>query len=57
MSAISMKGVDPCSPASATCFRRANRSALLTGLMLIDEGYAAEEAIDLIRDLRSAQVL
>jgi dual specificity protein phosphatase-like protein len=34
-----------------------NRSALLTGLMLIDEGYLAEDAIDLMRDLRSPHVL
>jgi hypothetical protein len=34
-----------------------NRSALLTGLMLIDEGYLAEDAIDLMRDLRSPRVL
>jgi hypothetical protein len=30
-----------------------NLSALLAGLMLIDEGYLVEDAIDLMRDLRS----
>lgn len=34
-----------------------NRSALLTGLMLIDEGYPSEDAIELMRNLRSPQVL
>jgi protein-tyrosine phosphatase len=34
-----------------------NRSALLAGLMLIAEGYSAEDAIDLMRDLRSPHVL
>jgi Dual specificity phosphatase, catalytic domain len=34
-----------------------NRSALLTGLMLTDEGYLAEDAIDRMRDLRSPRVL
>jgi protein-tyrosine phosphatase len=34
-----------------------NRSALLTGLVLIDEGYPAKEAIDLMRTLRSPYVL
>jgi protein-tyrosine phosphatase len=34
-----------------------NRSALLTGLVLIDEGYRAEDAIELMRNLRSPYVL
>jgi protein-tyrosine phosphatase len=34
-----------------------NRSGLVTGLMLIDEGYRAEDAIHLLRDLRSPLVL
>jgi len=34
-----------------------NRSALLAGLMLVDEGYRAKDAIELMRDLRSPQVL
>jgi hypothetical protein len=34
-----------------------NRSALLTGLVLIDEGYRPQEAIDLMRSLRSPYVL
>jgi len=34
-----------------------NRSALLTGLVLIDEGYQAQDAIDLMRSLRSPYVL
>ena len=34
-----------------------NRSALLTGLVLIDEGYRAQDAIDMMRTLRSPYVL
>jgi hypothetical protein len=34
-----------------------NRSALLTGLVLIDEGYQAQDAIELMRSLRSLYVL
>jgi protein-tyrosine phosphatase len=34
-----------------------NRSALLTGLVLIDEGYRATDAIELMRSLRSPYVL
>ena len=34
-----------------------NRSALLTGLVLIDEGYRAKDAIALMRNLRSPYVL
>jgi protein-tyrosine phosphatase len=34
-----------------------NRSGLMTGLVLIDEGYAAEDAITLMRHLRSPFVL
>jgi dual specificity protein phosphatase-like protein len=34
-----------------------NRSALLTGLVLIDEGYKAKDAIRLMRKLRSPYVL
>jgi protein-tyrosine phosphatase len=34
-----------------------NRSALLTGLVLIDEGYRAKDAIALMRKLRSPYVL
>ena len=34
-----------------------NRSALLVGLMLIDEGYRAGDAIELMRRLRSPYVL
>src|SRR6266536_1401536 len=34
-----------------------NRSALLTGLVLIDEGYRATDAIELMRNLRSPYVL
>jgi Dual specificity phosphatase, catalytic domain len=34
-----------------------NRSALLVGLMLIDEGYRANDAIELMRRLRSPYVL
>jgi hypothetical protein len=34
-----------------------NRSALLTGLVLIDEGYRANDAIELMRNLRSLYVL
>ncbi len=34
-----------------------NRSALLTGLVLIDEGYRAKDAIELMRNLRSPYVL
>jgi Dual specificity phosphatase, catalytic domain len=34
-----------------------NRSALLTGLVLIDEGYGAKDAIDMMRNLRSPYVL
>jgi hypothetical protein len=34
-----------------------NRSALLTGLVLIDEGYRAKDAIELMRKLRSPHVL
>jgi len=34
-----------------------NRSALLDGLMLIDEGYRANNAIELMRRLRSPYVL
>lgn len=34
-----------------------NRSALLTGLVLIDEGYGASEAVELMRRLRSPYVL
>jgi Dual specificity phosphatase, catalytic domain len=34
-----------------------NRSALLTGLVLIDEGYRASDAIQLMRSLRSPYVL
>ena len=34
-----------------------NRSALVAGLMLIDEGYRAKDAIHLLRDLRSPLVL
>ncbi len=34
-----------------------NRSALLTGLVLIDEGYQAKDAIELMRKLRSPYVL
>jgi Dual specificity phosphatase, catalytic domain len=34
-----------------------NRSALMTGLVLIDEGYRAKDAIELMRNLRSPYVL
>ena len=34
-----------------------NRSALMTGLVLIDEGYGPKEAIELMRNLRSSLVL
>ena len=34
-----------------------NRSALVVGLMLIDEGYRAKDAIELLRRLRSPHVL
>jgi hypothetical protein len=34
-----------------------NRSALLTGLVLIDEGYRATDAVELMRKLRSPYVL
>ena len=34
-----------------------NRSALLTGLVLIDEGYRATDAIEMMRNLRSPYVL
>ena len=34
-----------------------NRSALLTGLVLIDEGYRATDAIETMRNLRSPYVL
>jgi hypothetical protein len=34
-----------------------NRSALLTGLVLMDEGYRARDAIELMRNLRSPYVL
>jgi Dual specificity phosphatase, catalytic domain len=34
-----------------------NRSALLTGLVLVDEGYPAAEAIEMMRSLRSPYVL
>ena len=34
-----------------------NRSALLTGLVLIDEGYQATAAIEMMRNLRSPYVL
>ena len=34
-----------------------NRSALLTGLVLIDEGYQAADAIEMMRNLRSPYVL
>ena len=34
-----------------------NRSALLTGLVLIDEGYRAKDAIEMMRNLRSPYVL
>jgi hypothetical protein len=34
-----------------------NRSGLLTGLVLIDEGYRAKDAIELMRNLRSPHVL
>ncbi len=34
-----------------------NRSALLTGLVLIDEGYRAKDAIEMMRTLRSPYVL
>jgi protein-tyrosine phosphatase len=34
-----------------------NRSALLTGLVLIEEGYRAGDAIQMMRDLRSPYVL
>ncbi len=34
-----------------------NRSGLLTGLVLIDEGYRAQDAIELMRKLRSPYVL
>ena len=34
-----------------------NRSALLTGLVLIDEGYRATDAIEMMRSLRSPHVL
>jgi protein-tyrosine phosphatase len=34
-----------------------NRSALMTGLVLIDEGYRAKDAIELMRKLRSPYVL
>jgi hypothetical protein len=34
-----------------------NRSALLTGLVLIDEGYKPNDAIDLMRQLRGPYVL
>ena len=34
-----------------------NRSALLTGLVLIDEGYPAKDAIEMMRNLRSPYVL
>jgi hypothetical protein len=34
-----------------------NRSGLLTGLVLIDEGYRAKDAIELMRNLRSPYVL
>ena len=34
-----------------------NRSALLTGLVLMDEGYRAKDAIALMRHLRSPYVL
>jgi Dual specificity phosphatase, catalytic domain len=34
-----------------------NRSALLTGLVLIDEGYRAKDAIERMRNLRSPHVL
>jgi hypothetical protein len=34
-----------------------NRSALLTGLVLIDEGYRATDAIEMMRNLRSPHVL
>jgi hypothetical protein len=39
------------------CRLALNRSALLTGLMLVDEGYRAKDAIELMRDLRSPLVL
>jgi Dual specificity phosphatase, catalytic domain len=34
-----------------------NRSALLTGLVLVDEGYQAADAIEMMRNLRSPYVL
>jgi Dual specificity phosphatase, catalytic domain len=34
-----------------------NRSALLTGLVLIDQGYPAKDAIEMMRNLRSPYVL
>ena len=34
-----------------------NRSGLLTGLVLIDEGYRAKDAIEMMRNLRSPHVL
>jgi protein-tyrosine phosphatase len=34
-----------------------NRSGLLTGLVLIDEGYRAKDAIEMMRNLRSPYVL
>ena len=34
-----------------------NRSALLTGLVLIDEGYRPQDAIEMMRNLRSLYVL
>ena len=34
-----------------------NRSGLLTGLVLIDEGYQAKDAIEMMRGLRSPSVL
>jgi protein-tyrosine phosphatase len=34
-----------------------NRSALITGLVLVDEGYRAKDAIELMRNLRSPYVL
>ena len=34
-----------------------NRSGLLTGLVLIDEGYGAKDAIEMMRNLRSPYVL
>lgn len=34
-----------------------NRSALLTGLVLIDEGYGAKDAVEMMRNLRSPYVL